>query len=113
MRRKIAICLSLSFLCGAVVLAQNWQPTERRTTDKNSTEHLAAYLLQTTYHQRGYVAAKVEIKQDGAKRLFILDPGELFRLNDVVVTGLQNFPTNNIDAERAKIRRRLLAGSNQ
>ena len=96
MSGKIAICLPLSFLCGALVLAQNWQPTERIATEKNSTEHYAAYLLQTTYYQQGYVAAKVEIKQDGPKRLFILDPGELFHLNDVVVTGLQNFPANQL-----------------
>lgn len=92
---RIAIYL-LSFLCGTLVLAQNWQPIEHINTDKTSTEHYAAYLLQNTYYQQGYVGAKVEIKQDGPKRLFIVDPGELFHLNDVVVTGLRVFPTNKL-----------------
>jgi outer membrane protein assembly factor BamA len=76
-------------LCGAGLLAQNWRPADNEWTDKSNTEQYAAYLLKTTYYQQGYCAAKVEIKQDGSKRFFVVDPGELFHLNDVVVIGLQ------------------------
>lgn len=58
-----------------------------KSTDKNTTEEEAADLLQTTYYQQGYCAAKVEVKQDGSKRLFIVDPDEPFRVN-LAVTGL-------------------------
>jgi len=87
MTRKTAVYLPLTFLCGTLLLTQNWQPTDRNWTDKNNTEKYAAYLLQMTYYQQGYVGARVEIKQDGSKRLFIMEPGEVFHLNDVVITG--------------------------
>ena len=96
MSRKIAVYLPLTFLFGALLLAQNWRPTENNWTDKNNTEQYAAYLLKTTYYQQGYCGARVEIKQDGSKRLFIVEPGEIFRLNDVVVTGLRVFPTHKL-----------------
>jgi outer membrane protein assembly factor BamA len=96
MNRKALTYISLSLLCCVGLLAQNWRPTDNKWTDKNNTEQYAAYLLETTYYQQGYVAAKVEIKQDGSKRLFILDPGELFHLNDVVVSGLQVFKVNKL-----------------
>jgi outer membrane protein assembly factor BamA len=93
---KTAVYLPLTFLCGTLLLAQNWQPTDGNWTDKNNTEKYAAYLLEMTYYQQGYVRARVEIKQDGSKRLFIMEPGEVFHLNDVVVTGLRDFPTHKL-----------------
>ena len=87
MNRKVLTYISLSLLCGVGLLAQNWRPTDSKWTDKNNTERYAAYLLTTTYYEQGYCAAKVAVKQDGSKRLFIVDPGEPFHLN-VAVTGL-------------------------
>jgi hypothetical protein len=75
MTRKTAVYLPLTFLCGALLLAQNLQPTDGNWTDQNNTEQYAAYLLETTYYQQGYCGARVEIKQDGSKRLFIVEPG--------------------------------------
>ena len=96
MNPKALTYISLSLLCGGGLLAQNWRPTDKGWTDKNNTEQYAAYLLKTTYYQQGYCAARVEIKQDGSKRLFIVDPGEPFHLNDVVVTGLHVFEANTL-----------------
>jgi outer membrane protein assembly factor BamA len=96
MNRKALTYISLSLLCGVGLLAQNWRLTDNKWTDKNNTEQYAAYLLKTTYYEQGYCAAKVEINQDGSKRLFIVDPGETFHLNDVVVTGLQVFKANKL-----------------
>lgn len=87
MNRRVLTYISLSLFCSTVLLAQNWRPTESKWTDKNNTEQEAAYLLQTTYYQQGYCAAKVEVKQDGSKRLFIVDPGEPFHVN-LAVSGL-------------------------
>jgi outer membrane protein assembly factor BamA len=102
MIRKTVVYLPLTFLCGTLLLAQNWQPTVGNWTDKNNTEQYAAYLLKTTYYQRGYCGARVEIKQDGFKRLFIVEPGGVFHLNDVVVTGLRDFPTHKLMQDSPK-----------
>ena len=98
MSRRIAIYASLSFLCTTMLLAQNWRPADTHWTDKNNyaTEQYAAYLLRTTYYQQGYCGAKVEIKQDGTKRLFIVEPGQIFHLNDVAVSGLGSFPKSKL-----------------
>ena len=96
MNRKALTYISLSLLCSVGLLAQNWQPTDKEWADKNNTEQYAAYLLNTTYYQQGYCAAKVEIKQDGPRRLFIVDPGEPFHLSDVVVTSLHAFKADTL-----------------
>jgi outer membrane protein assembly factor BamA len=95
MNRKVLTCISLSIFCCAGLLAQNSRPTNSEWTDKNNAEQYAAYLLKTTYYQQGYCAAKVEVKQDGSKRLFIVDPGEPFHLN-VAVTGLRVFRVDKL-----------------
>jgi hypothetical protein len=77
MIRKTVVYLPLTFLWGTLLLAQNWQPTDGNWTDKNNTEQYAAYLLKTTYDQQGYCGARVEIKQDGSKRLFIVEPASI------------------------------------
>ena len=104
MSRRIAIYLPLSFLCAAMLPAQNWQPADTQWTAKNNyaTEQYAAYLLRTTYYQQGYCGAKVEIKQDGTKRLFIVEPGEVFHLNDVAVSGLRRFHKNKLMQDAPK-----------
>jgi len=96
MSRNTTIYLSLSLLFVPLLLAQDWRPTENKWTDKNNTENAAAYLLRMTYYQQGYCGAKVEIKQDGSRRLFIVDPGELFHLNDLAVIGLRTFPADKL-----------------
>ena len=95
MNTKVLTYISLSLLCGVGLLVQNWRPIDNGWTNKNNTERYAAYLLETTYYQQGYCAAKVEVKQDGSKRLFIVDPGEPFHLN-VAVTGLHVFEVNKL-----------------
>jgi len=96
MNRKALTSISLSLLFSVGLLAQNWRPTDKQWTDKNNTEQYAAYLLRTTYYQQGYCAARVEINHDGSKRLFIVDPGDLFHLNAVAVTGLHVFEANKL-----------------
>jgi hypothetical protein len=96
MGRKITVFLLLSLFCGVLLLPQEWQSTDSRRTDKNSTEQYAAYLLSGAYAEHGYCGAKVEIKQAGTKRLFIVDPGQIFHVKEVVVTGLQTFPEDKI-----------------
>ena len=102
MGRIITTFLLLSLFCTALLLPQEWQSMDSRWTDKNNTEHYAAYLLSVAYREHGYYGAKVEIKQAGAKRLFTVDPGQIFHVKEVLVTGLQTFPEDKIlrDAPR-------------
>lgn len=86
-RRRALVCLLLSFACGSLLLAQEWQSIGRTWTDKNNTENYAAYMISAAYAEHGYWGAKVEIKQSGAKRLFIVDPGQLFHVKEVVING--------------------------
>jgi outer membrane protein assembly factor BamA len=102
MDRKIAIFLLLSLFCAALLLPQEWQSTDSRWTDKNNTEKYAAYLLSEAYAEHGYYGAKVEIKQAGTKRLFMVDPGQIFHVKDVVVTGLQTFSEEKIVQDAPK-----------
>jgi hypothetical protein len=102
MGRKITAFLLFSLFCGALLLPQEWQATDSRWTDKNNTEQYAAYLLSGAYAEAGYLGAKIEIKQAGTKRLFIVDPGQIFHVREVLVTGLHTFPEAKIvqDAPR-------------
>jgi outer membrane protein assembly factor BamA len=68
-------------------VAQEWHPTEKAWTDKNNTEQYAAYLLSSAYAERGYYGAKVDIKQFGDKRLFVVDPGSIYHVREVIVSG--------------------------
>jgi outer membrane protein assembly factor BamA len=85
-----------------LLLPQEWQSTDSRWTDKNNTERYAAYLLSAAYAEHGYYGAKVEIKQAGTKRLFIVDPGQIFHVKEVLVTGLQTFPEDKIVQDAPK-----------
>jgi hypothetical protein len=102
MGRIITAFLLLSFFFAALLLPQEWQSTDSRWTDKNNTEKYAAYLLSTAYAERGYYGAKVEIKQAGTQRLFIVDPGRIFHVKEIVVTGLQTFPEDKIMRDAPK-----------
>jgi outer membrane protein assembly factor BamA len=102
MGRKIAPFLLLSLFYAALLLPQEWQSTDGRWTDKNNTEKYAAYLLSAAYAEHGYYGAKVEIKQAGTKRLFIVDPGQIFRVKEVLVSGLQTFPEHKIVQDAPK-----------
>jgi len=96
MSRRTTIYLSLSLLCVPLLLAQDWRPTENKWTDKNNTEQSAAYLVRMTYYQQGYCGAKVEIRQDGSRRLFIVDPREIFHLNRLTIIGVRSFPADKL-----------------
>ena len=102
MGRIITAFLLLSLFCAALLLPQEWQPTDNKWTDKNNTEHYAAYLLSVAYGEHGYYGAKVEIKQAGTKRLFTVDPGQIFHVKEVLVTGLQTFPKDKIVRDAPK-----------
>jgi hypothetical protein len=81
MRRALPIAL----VCvSCIVIGQ-----DRRSgwTDKNNGQKYAAYMLQTTYYERGYMSAHVDIKRSGQEDVFVVNPGPVFHL-DVKIVGL-------------------------
>jgi hypothetical protein len=65
---------------------------EHGWTDKNNTEMYAAYMLQNAYYGQGYWGAKVEIRQAGTKRVFVVQPGLIYHVARFDVSGLGDLP---------------------
>src|ERR1700688_2788112 len=90
MRERIAfvlIVLSLS-VCA---FAQEGT-VERGWTDKNNTEMYAANLLQHAYYEQGYSESKVEIRQAGTNRVFVVQPGRIYHVERFDVSMLSDLP---------------------
>ncbi len=78
--------LLITLVCvSCIVLGQ-----DRRSgwTDKNNGQEYAAYMLQTTYYERGYMSAHVSIKRSGQEDVFVVNPGPVFHFKDVKIVGL-------------------------
>ena len=91
MTRRIALLLfvlSVS-MCS---YAQQGRPLEPGWTDKNNTERYAAYMLQVAYNEQGYWGAKVEVRQAGTKRVFVVQPGRIYHVECFDVSGLSDLP---------------------
>jgi hypothetical protein len=73
MRERIAFLLIVLSL--SVYACAQEGTVEHGWTDKNNTEMYAAYMLQNTYGEQGYCETKVEIKQAGTKRVFLVARG--------------------------------------
>jgi hypothetical protein len=65
---------------------------EHGWTDKNNSEMYAAYMLQVAYNGQGYWGAKVEIRQAGTKRVFVVQPGRIYHVERFHVSGLSDLP---------------------
>jgi outer membrane protein assembly factor BamA len=75
---------------------------ERGWTDKNNTEMYAAYMLQHSYNEQGYWGAKVETRQSGTKRVFVVEPGRIYHVKHFDVSGLSGLPEDAMkDSPRA------------
>jgi outer membrane protein assembly factor BamA len=74
-----------------------------RWTDKNNGESYAAYMLQTSYYERGYMSAHVNIKRSAQEDVFVVHPGPLFHFRDVQIVGLSETLTQQAmkDAPKA------------
>ena len=94
MRERIAfllIVLSLS-VCA---FAQEGT-VEHGWTDKNNTQMYAAYLLQHAYYEQGYWESKVEIRQAGTKRIFVVQPGRIYHVERFDVSMLSDLPQESM-----------------
>ena len=82
MRKAIPIAL---VFVACVVLGQDQRSG---WTDKNNGQNYAAYMLKTTYYERGYMSADVKIRQSVEGDIFVVNPGPVFHFQNVNVIGL-------------------------
>jgi outer membrane protein assembly factor BamA len=97
MRGRIVLLLFAMYL-SVCLYAQDGRPIERGWTDKNNTERYAAYMLQIAYNDQGYWGVKVEIRQLGTERIFAVEPGPLYHVKQVDVSGLSDLPVQEVMA---------------
>ncbi|HEY0726221.1 MAG TPA: hypothetical protein VGD41_20035, partial [Pyrinomonadaceae bacterium] len=72
MRNALPIVLvSLSYMVLGQDRHSGW-------TDKNNGQNYAAYMLQTTYYERGYMSAHVNVKQSGEEDISSSIPARCF-----------------------------------
>lgn len=83
MRHVLPIALLfVSILCAVA------QDRHAGWTDKNNGQEYAAYMLQLTYHERGYMSAQVNRKRSGEEDIFIVNPGPVFHFKEIKIVGL-------------------------
>ena len=90
MREGIAFLLIVLSLSEYVCAQEG--TVEHGWTDKNNAEMYAAYMLQNAYYQLGYLETKVEIRQAGTKRVFVVQPGRIYHVERFEVSGPSDLP---------------------
>ena len=83
---KTKLALVLLMIAGFRAFAQEAAPPQM--TDKNYQERYAAYVLQRSYHEFGYMAARVDLKKTGESDVFVVDRGPLYHFKEIVISGL-------------------------
>ena len=78
--------LPIALVCvSCIVLGQDQRSG---WTDKNNDQMYAAYMLRTTYYERGYMSAQVDVRRSGEEAVFVVNPGPAFHFKDVKIVGL-------------------------
>src|ERR1700680_1627246 len=90
MRQRIAFLL-IVLSVGVYVCAQEGIVEHVRTV-KKKTEMYAPYRLQHAYYEQGYWESKVETRQAGTKRIFVVQPGRIYHVERFDVSRLSNLP---------------------
>ena len=70
MYRRIALAI---FAFSISVHCYSQHNPERRGTDKNNAEQYAAYMIQIAHYERGYLGARVQVRDDGVRKIFEVD----------------------------------------
>jgi len=61
-------------------------------TDKNNAEEYAAYMIRVAYNERGYIGASVQVREDGTRRIFEVDPGRIYHIKALDILGRNRLP---------------------
>jgi outer membrane protein assembly factor BamA len=92
----------IALLLGAYSLAQTGTTVKSSWTDKNDTEEYAAHMLQLAYNERGYWGAKINMTQAGGKRIFTVNPGQLYLVSDIIVSGVKGISVDDMMVDAPK-----------
>ena len=95
MYRRIALAI-FAFSIGFYSHAQD--NPGRGWTDKNNAEEYAAYLIRIAYYDLGYLGARVQVRENGTRRIFEVEPGRVYRIKDVQILGNNDLPAQAITA---------------
>jgi hypothetical protein len=95
MYRRIALAL-FTLSIGFNAYAQG--TPERGWTDKNNAEEYAAYMIRIAYSELGYLGARVQIRADGARRIFDVEPGRIYHIEAVRIQGNNDLPAEAMTA---------------
>ena len=108
MRERIASLLIVLSL-GTYGCAQEGT-VEHCWTNKNNTEMYAAYMLRVAYNEQGYWETKVEIRQAGTKRVFVVQPGRIYHVGRFSVSGRGDLPEEAMmGSSRSDTKLRIIA----
>jgi len=90
MRERIVLLFTVLSL--SVYACAQEGTVEHGWTGKNNAEMYAAYMLQVAYNEQGYWGAKVEIRQAGTQRVFVVQPGRIYHVERFDVSVLSDLP---------------------
>lgn len=96
MKQRFALVLISASIC-ASAYPQQPTPLAQGWTDKNNTERAAAYMIQVAYNERGYWGVKVETAAAGSRRIFTVDPGPLYHIKKLTISGLSARSLETLD----------------
>jgi outer membrane protein assembly factor BamA len=85
-----ALCIS--------IYSQAQQEGEQKWTDKNNAGQYGAYMIKIAYYERGYMGASVKGRDDGALRIFQVDPGRIYHIKAVQILGQNDLPAEATSA---------------
>jgi hypothetical protein len=82
------LTLSISVCC------YSQRDTERGMTDRNYVEQYAAHMIRIAYYERGYMGVRVQVRDEGERKVFEVVPGRVYHLK-----AMQILPKNDLPAE--------------
>jgi hypothetical protein len=95
MCQRIASAIVALFAClysfAQTSTGQGW-------TDKNNAEQYAAYMIRIAYSELGYMGVSVQVRQEGTRRIFEVDPGRIYHIKAVYVRGRNDLPPQAMTA---------------
>ncbi|MGA8620747.1 MAG: hypothetical protein WB660_19750 [Candidatus Sulfotelmatobacter sp.] len=49
-------------------------------------------MIKVAYNERGYMGVRVQVKEDGARRIFEVDPGRIYHIKAMQILGKNDLP---------------------
>src|SRR5580700_8697315 len=49
-------------------------------------------MIQIAYYERGYMGVRVQVRDDGARKVFVVDPGRIYHIKAMQILGQNDVP---------------------